>query len=133
MSLKALHVVAGVLRRGEEILISKRLPGGPHGGFWEFPGGKVEQGEGEREALCRELMEELGIAVQVGPRWGEVTHAYPHATIRIVFYFCEITSGTPRPLGCEKVKWVRSENLHQYPMPEADSKIVDAMHSPQSS
>ncbi|PLX42292.1 MAG: hypothetical protein C0608_03150 [Deltaproteobacteria bacterium] len=130
MEQKALHVVAGVIRRGGYVLIAKRFPGGPHGGYWEFPGGKVESGEHERDALIRELREELDISVEVEERWGEVIHSYPHATIRLAFYFCDISSGTPRAVGCEKVKWVRSENLHQYPMPEADSEIVNAMSSP---
>ena len=121
------HVVAGIIRRGEDILLAKRLPGGPHGGFWEFPGGKVEEGESEEEALRRELKEELDVEVSVGERWREVTHPYPHVTIRLVFFFCTLAEGEPRPVGCEEIQWVPSEKLHHFSMPEADLEIVNAM------
>ena len=70
-------VVAAVIRRGSRVLIARRRDGAERGGQWEFPGGKVEPGEGEPAALVREIDEELGCAVEVGPLLARHRHRYP--------------------------------------------------------
>jgi len=118
-------VVAGVLQHGQgRILLARRLPGGPHGGLWEFPGGKVEAGESPEEALARELVEELGIEVAVGEEVLAVDHAYPHLTLRLTAYACALVAGDPTPLHCQEFAWVRPEAFGAYPMPEADLPIA---------
>ena len=123
-----LHVVAGVIVRGDELLLAQRLPGGAHGGLWEFPGGKVEPGESEQQALERELEEELGVVVNVGRPCLEVTHPYPHRSIRLCAYWCRTMNDAPRPVGCAALEWIKHgkllENLYRYPMPEADIAIA---------
>ncbi len=119
----SVDVVAGVIFRHGLILIARRNPGGPHGGLWEFPGGKVEPGESPEEALARELLEELGAHVAVLGLMKEVIHSYRHATIRLLAYRCEIAAGEPSPLECAELKWVEPRDLSNYEMPEADGPI----------
>jgi 8-oxo-dGTP diphosphatase len=124
-----LHVVAGVLLDGPNVLLARRLPGGAHGGLWEFPGGKVEPGETPREALARELEEELSIRVAVEEPFLEVLHDYPHRTIRLDAYRCRIIGGQVRPIGCAETAWVAPRDLPGFPMPEADLPIAKKLVS----
>ncbi len=120
-----LAVVAAVLRDGQgRVLLAQRLPGGPHGGLWEFPGGKVEPGETPEAALARELVEELGIEVAVGEEILAVDHAYPHLCLRLTAYACTLVAGAPRALHCQGFAWVPLGELARYPMPEADLPIA---------
>lgn len=126
-----LHVVGAMIVRGGRILLAKRLPGGPHGGLWEFPGGKVEPGEGPKEALRRELSEELGVEARVGWLCRSVVHPYSHRTIRLDVYWCRLARGEPQPLGCQKLLWVRPGEIAAFSMPEADAPIAELLRVPQ--
>ncbi|MDW7709546.1 MAG: (deoxy)nucleoside triphosphate pyrophosphohydrolase [Deferrisomatales bacterium] len=120
-----LPVVAAVLRDGRgRVLLARRPPGGPHGGLWELPGGKVEAGESSREAVARELREELGVVVAVGGEVGSVDHVYPHVAIRLTAYACTLVSGTPEPLQGQELAWVEPAGLLSRPMPAADRPLV---------
>lgn len=118
-------VVAAVLwdERGR-VLLARRPPGGPHGGLWEFPGGKVEPGESPESALAREILEELGAGVKVGREVGRVDHAYPHLRIRLTAYACTLARGTPVPLQGQELAWLEPRELLCLPMPEADIPIA---------
>lgn len=118
-------MVAAIIRgAGQRVLLARRSAGGPHGGLWEFPGGKVEDGESPEAALEREIREELGVEVAVGEAVMEVEHHYPHLSIRLLAYECRVRRGTPRPLECAAVAWVEPRMLQTYPMPEADRPIA---------
>lgn len=118
-------VVAAVIRANDgRILLAQRPAGGPHGGLWEFPGGKVEEGESPEEALVREILEELEIEIAVGEELTSVEHAYPHVAIRLTAYECRLLRGVPRPLHCQDFSWVDPDRLLSYPMPEADLPIA---------
>ncbi len=120
-----LPVVAGVLPDAlGRVLLARRLPGGPHGGLWEFPGGKVEAGESAAQALARELREELGVEVAVGDALASVDHAYPHLAIRLTAFWVQLRAGVPRPLHCQQVRWVAPAEFSRYPMPAADLPIA---------
>jgi 8-oxo-dGTP diphosphatase len=85
--------VAGVARRGEEILLTQRPPAGEHGLMWEFPGGKIEPGESPQAALAREIREELGVDCAPRRVLGEQRHEYPSGLqVEIVFIECELGS-----------------------------------------
>lgn len=127
MSEEPLHVVGAMIVRGGRILLTKRLPGGPHGGLWEFPGGKVEPGEHPKEALRRELDEELGVGARVGWLYKSVVHPYSHRTIRLDVYWCKVQSGEPQTLGCEELLWVKPCDIASFAMPEADAPIAQAL------
>lgn len=117
-------VVAALIERGGRILVSQRGDGVGHAGRWEFPGGKREPGESDREALARELREELGVDLEVGALvWS--TRAGP---LVLRFYRCAWRAGgRPRPLGSVQFRWVLCEDLPALPFPPADDELVAAL------
>jgi 8-oxo-dGTP diphosphatase len=117
-------VVAAVIERGGRILVSQRPEGVGQGGRWEFPGGKREQGEGDRAALRRELLEELGIVLPIERRiWTSTA-----GPLELRFFRCRWREGLrPRPLGSAQFRWVRREDLTGYDFPPADEGLVRAL------
>lgn len=117
-------VVAAVIERGGRILVSQRGPGAGQPGRWEFPGGKREPGEDDQAALARELREELGVELEVGPLiW--TARAGP---LVLRFFRCPWLAGLrPRPLGSVQFRWVRREDLPALPFPPADAELVSAL------
>lgn len=117
-------VVAAVIERGGRILVSQRGPGAGQPGRWEFPGGKREAGEDDQAALARELREELGVELEVGPLiW--TARAGP---LVLRFFRCPWLAGLrPRPLGSVQFRWVRREDLPALPFPPADAELVSAL------
>ena len=108
------------------VLIAQRPEGKPMAGLWEFPGGKVEQGETPEETLIRELREELGIVTQV-PCLAPLTfasHAYDDFHLLMPLYICRRYEGIARGLEGQAVKWARTRDLRDYPMPAADEPLV---------
>jgi 8-oxo-dGTP diphosphatase len=108
------------------VLIAQRPEGKPMAGLWEFPGGKVEPGETPEETLIRELKEELGIVTQV-PCLAPLTfasHAYDDFHLLMPLYICRRYEGIARGLEGQAVKWVRTRDLRDYPMPAADEPLV---------
>ena len=95
---KNLRVVAGLIREGGKVLLTQRKPGRHLGLHWEFPGGKVEAGETDEEALRRELREELGLEVAVGTRCFETRHTYGSREMHLLVYRCRVTEGEPQAL-----------------------------------
>jgi len=125
VSLRRVLVVAAVIERGDEVLVSKRFPRGERAGLWEFPGGKVEAGEGERAALFRELREELGVRAQVGELYARVEHIYPDVQVELALYLASLAATEkPRPLQSDEVRWVRRRDLPGLPFCEADVPIL---------
>jgi 8-oxo-dGTP diphosphatase len=108
------------------VLIAQRPEGKPMAGLWEFPGGKVEQGETPEETLIRELEEELGIVTQA-PCLAPLTfasHGYDDFHLLMPLYICRRYEGIARGLEGQAVKWVRARDLRDYPMPAADEPLV---------
>lgn len=95
-------------------------------GLWEFPGGKVEQGERPEETLIRELAEELGITVNeacLAPLTF-ASHAYEDFHLLMPLFICRRWDGVPRGLENQALKWVRAARLRDYPMPAADEPLI---------
>lgn len=124
MKRRKIVVVAAVIERGDEILVSLRHPKGERPSQWEFPGGKVEMGESESEALVRELREELGVESEVGPLIQRLFHAYPDTDVEIGFYGARITKGEPQPLAMAEIRWVARRDLDKLDFLAADRPFV---------
>ncbi|MDD1781342.1 (deoxy)nucleoside triphosphate pyrophosphohydrolase [Enterovibrio sp. ZSDZ35] len=125
----AILVVAGVIRDGHKILITQRFDSDEGLGLWEFPGGKVELGESEQEALARELFEELGVEVEVGAFQLETRHTYPTKTICLRSYECTITSGEITLHCHQAMAWVDANALGDYRFSSADKPLVAKLQS----
>jgi 8-oxo-dGTP diphosphatase len=127
----SLRVVAAVIRRDGKTLISHRRdkPGRP--GQWEFPGGKVEPGESDADALRRECLEEMDVRVLVGPRLLEHRHDYPELSVDLVFYACTLSAeAEPKPLGMASLEWAPFGTLGRYDFLEADRAVLARLDPP---
>jgi A/G-specific adenine glycosylase len=99
------------------------------GGLWEFPGGKREGDETLEECLQRELIEELGIVVDVGPQLVVVRHAFTHFRITLHTYHCKLSGGQPRTLGCADWAWIALDDVNRFAFSTADRKIIAALRA----
>jgi 8-oxo-dGTP diphosphatase len=119
-------VVAGVIERDGKILITRRRAGTHLAGLWEFPGGKPNPGERLDDALRREIAEELGAEVSVGPTLETVEWRYPDKAVRLIFFRCGI-HGEPRPLEGQEMAWVAPGDLARYEFPAADAVLLERL------
>jgi len=128
----AMKVVAGIIRRDGRVLICQRKRGSRHELKWEFPGGKVEHREIPREALRRELREELGIDAPAGKEMGRYEYAYPsRAPIQLIFYEVAPFSGEPRNLVFELIAWEEPSRLASYDFLDGDRRFLRQITGPQ--
>ncbi|MFZ6800655.1 NUDIX domain-containing protein [Undibacterium sp. Di24W] len=106
MSASPVNVAVGILMKANgDVLLGQRPEGKPYAGYWEFPGGKVEEGEAILDALKREFMEELGVQIISAEPWCGVEHIYPHAHVRLHFYISREWSGEPQSLEGQAFAW----------------------------
>ena len=125
--MKILLVVAvALIDADDRVLIAQRPEGKALAGLWEFPGGKIDQGERPEAALIRELQEELGIAVKeacLAPLTF-ASYAYPEFHLLMPLYVCRRWEGFVQSREGQALKWVRPRDLRQYPMPPADEPLI---------
>ena len=107
-------VTAGILLKDSRVFIGKRKPTGRLPGKWEFPGGKVEDGETPKESLKRELEEELEIDAVVGDCLGENIHRYDFGTVKLLFYRVYWDGGDVSSKDHEEYGWVALDELRRY-------------------
>jgi 8-oxo-dGTP diphosphatase len=122
-----LLVVAVALVDGDNrVLIAQRPQGKMLAGLWEFPGGKVHDGERPEDALIRELGEELGIEVEVAclAPLTFASHAYDAFHLLMPLYICRKWNGFVEAREAQALKWVRARDLRHYPMPPADAPLI---------
>ena len=117
------EVVVAVIYKKGRILIDKRKPDGLLGGLWEFPGGKIEDGESLTAALKREVREELGITIRIKRPLITVQHAYSHFSVTLHAFECTHASGTPKCRTCVDCKWIYPKQLKKFAFPAANKKI----------
>lgn len=123
MSGDYIPVVAAVVVRDGRLLLCQRQDGPHLPLLWEFPGGKVDPGEGPVEALGRELAEELGVEAEVGSFLDEVHHRYPEKSVWIRFYSATL-HGRPRPRVHRRIRWIAEEELDGYDVPPANAAVL---------
>jgi 8-oxo-dGTP diphosphatase len=121
-------LVAAVIERDGRYLITQRRPQAVLPGLWEFPGGKVERGESDEQALMRELQERVGVEVVVKNRMAQRTHRYEGYSVDLTLYQAQIVQGQdPRPLRVADFRWAASEDFEKYPFPAADQATTDVL------
>ncbi len=124
------QVVAGVIVRKGRVLICQRAAGGHHPGKWEFPGGKIEPGEGLDQALRRELREELGIDASVGPRLWRSECQYPgRAPFALTFFLVTEYAGTLANRIFAAVRWEEPAALREFDFLEGDREFIARVES----
>ena len=124
-----LRVAAGIIRDGDKILITQRKAEDSLGGFWEFPGGKLERDESYPEALKRELMEEIGVEVVVGRLFATIRHKYPGGEVKLCFLEARIVSGEVQAIDVAAWKWVVASELGNFRFPPADGPLIKKLQS----
>lgn len=122
-----IRVVAAAVVRDGRVLAARRAPGRARAGRWELPGGKVEPGETDPQALAREIEEELGLRVEVGEVLGEAEHAYPELTVLLVALACRITGGELVLRDHDAVRWLGPDELDQVEWAEGDVPLLPAV------
>ena len=127
MSVRLILVAACALIDPDgRVLIAQRPPGKSMAGLWEFPGGKVEPGERLEQSLIRELKEELGITVKeecLAPLTF-ASHLYPDFYLLMPLYVCRRWEGFAEAREAQQLKWVRPQELRNFPMPPADEPLI---------
>jgi 8-oxo-dGTP diphosphatase len=128
---RALRVAAAVLVREDgKVLLAQRLPGTPYPGYWEFPGGKLEPSESARDALVRELDEELGIAVTRAVPWLVQRYVYPHAHVELHFFRVFGWSGIPRGRDGQAIAWQTPGAFDVAPLLPANTIVLRSLELP---
>jgi len=129
MSRPRVLVVAGLIVGDDDrILLTQRRPDQSMPLGWELPGGKIEPGESPTGALARELAEELGVAVEVGPVWDVLHHAYPEFDLLMLVYRCELAPGArPQRVEVHDLAWCEAAELTRYDILPADRPLIDRL------
>jgi len=121
-------VVGALIERDGRVLVTRRPPGGSHGGMWEFPGGKVRPGEDDRDALGREIREELGVTVRVGERFVRVLHDYALFHIDFRVHRCDLEPGAdPQMIEVVELRWIDPAAPPDLSFPAADVPVLERL------
>ena len=122
------RVVAAVVAREDRYLITQRRPTAVLGGLWEFPGGKVEEGESEEAALLREVRERVGVDVEVGACIARRSHSYDGYSVDLSLFQATIVGEVePTPVRVTDCRWVKSSEFESYRFPAADQATMDLL------
>lgn len=119
-----IDVVAALIHNGNKFLICKRPPEKARGLLWEFPGGKVENGETPKNALIRECLEELDITIKVTDVFCETVHSYPDTDIHLTLFNADIIEGEPKLIEHINMKWITKNDISKYNFCPADHTIL---------
>lgn len=122
---KTIQVVGAVIYKDNKILCAKRPKDKALANYWEFPGGKIEPGETEREALEREIQEELKCDIQINDKLITTVYEYDFAIISLTTFYCELIEGEPVLTEHQAIKWLEPENLEQLKWAPADIPAVE--------
>ena len=118
------HIAVGVVFKNDRVLITQRQADGLLGGLWEFPGGKINEGESPEAACIREIREEVNLDVSIDRHLAQVKHAYTHFKIVMEVYCCKYVSGRVYLRGPAAFRWIRLNQYENYPFPRANHKFI---------
>ena len=121
------RVVAALIERDGRYLITQRREEAVLPLLWEFPGGRVEEGESEEEALKRELRHRLGVEATIGTKVAENEHQYERYRVRMILFSATIPEGDVHPVSVRDARWVKSAELADYRFPDADQRTMDTL------
>lgn len=124
---KTIRVVAAVIERDGQYLITQRRPSAVLPLLWEFPGGRVEEGETDAEALRREVRHRLDAEVEVGAMISFVSHAYEHYVVDLHLYDCKLLTDQPRAARVHGFRWVRSDEFDRFAFTPADEASMSKL------
>ena len=119
-----LEVVAGLIKQGKRFLICRRPAHKSRPLQWEFPGGKIEAGETGRQALIREIREELAAEISVEKAVMDVVHTYPDLTVHLTLYAARAKS-EPQPLEHDEIRWITPDEIPNYDFCPADRAFLE--------
>ena len=122
--MKHIHVVAAVIRDGNRIFATQKGYGN-YKGWWEFPGGKIEEGETPQQALVREIREELDTGIEVGELISHVVYDYPEFHMDMDCFWCTVRSGKLTLLEAEDARWLSKEDLFSVKWLPADLEVLE--------
>lgn len=122
-----IRVVAAVMERDGRYLITQRRPAAVLPLLWEFPGGKVEDGETDIAALKREVMHRLGVDIEVGQLISFVSHPYEKYVVDLYLYECRLTGAEPTMVNVHAFRWASSAEFDQYPFTPADEASMNKL------
>jgi 8-oxo-dGTP diphosphatase len=122
-------VTAAIILKDNKVLITQRAPDEKMAGKWEFPGGKIEQGETPQQCLSREINEELEVSVEVLDFFGESIYRYEYGEIRLLAYFCRWVSGDFILHVHSRLEWVGRDELSAFDFTPADIPFVKKLET----
>lgn len=124
---KQVDVAAALILKDNKVFSARRKEGGHLSGYWEFPGGKLEEGESPEQCLARELKEELKINVRIGPYIGESVFDYGTTIVRLIAYEVEHLAGTIELVDHDEMRWLSFNELNAVKWAPADIPFVDQL------
>jgi 8-oxo-dGTP diphosphatase len=123
--MRRIDAAIAIVTRDRSILVCQRKANDTFGGYWEFPGGKCEDGETLEQCLARELAEELNIRARPVARLSVVEHDYPQTLVRLYPFVCEHEHGEVQHLECQASEWIDPPRLREYRFPPANERLIE--------
>ncbi len=125
--MSVIQVVAAIIIKDQQVLIARRPLDKHQGGYWEFPGGKIDGNELPEQALQREINEELDINITAPSIFTKVDFDYPEKRVQLYFYKVSQFSGEPKGMEGQPIKWVALNELMEYEFPQANRPVVELL------
>jgi len=127
--MKTIKVTGAIIQNDNNFLIGRRGRDEKSAGMWEFPGGKLEEGESPKECIKRELKEELNIDAAIGELFFSYTYNYPHVSYELYFFKVNSYFGEPVKSVHDKLKWEKLKNFYKYDFLAGDGPLIDKLMS----
>lgn len=129
MTSNLFHVIvcAAIMNSSKQVLLARRMANKKLGGFWEFPGGKLESHEDLDMALAREIREELNLEIENAKLLYIKPYVYPHGQVLILFYVCDLKSGTPQLVDHDEIKWCTIDDTKSLQLLPANQDLIVAL------